>query len=76
MKITKKQLGELAKNLNASCVDRLTFEEANALNKSIIKKDVAISLGTYGVNAYLFQDEKTGQFYYISNRNTNLFIFL
>lgn len=35
MKITKKQLGELAKNLNASCVDRLTFEEANALNKLV-----------------------------------------
>lgn len=76
MKMSKKNLIELAKNLNAACIDGLTFEEANTLYKKILKKDVAFSQGAYGINSYLFEDKKTNKFYYISSRNANLFIFL
>lgn len=74
--MTKKELLKLANNLKATCIDKLTFDECNYLLKNIIKKDIAISIGTYGTNAYLFQDEKTNNFYYVSTRNNNLFMVL
>lgn len=35
---------------------------------------VGLSFGVYGMNAGLFQDMETGEFYVVRNRSTNLFI--
>lgn len=35
---------------------------------------IGLSFGVYGMNAGLFQDRETGEFYVVRNRSTNLFI--
>lgn len=74
--MNKKMLLELADNLQAQDITYLNFEDSNKLLHKIDKKDVAISRGVYGVNAYLFQDIKTSQFYVIKSRTSTLFQFL
>lgn len=47
---------------NAKDVDKMNLET------------VGLSFGVYGMNAGLFQDKETGDFYVVRNRSTNLFI--
>lgn len=35
---------------------------------------IGLSFGIYGINAGLFQDIETGEFYVVRNRSTNFFI--
>lgn len=73
MKTTKKELLSFAKNMNAEDITYNSFNETNKLLKNIIKKDVAFSVGIYGINAYLFMDEKTSKYYVITSRASVLF---
>lgn len=73
MKTTKKELLKYAKQVNAIDITTYSFEKTKDLLDSIVKKEVAYSVGTYGINAYLFKDEKD-TYYLISSRNTNLFM--
>lgn len=74
MKTSKKELLAYASTINAICIDKWSFEEIEALRKQeIYFNEIGYSRGVYGVNAYLFQGNKTKQYYLVSSRNSALF---
>lgn len=74
MKTSKKELLAYAKQVNAIDLNKYSFEEIEALRKSEeYLEEVAYSIGTYGVNAYLCKGHKTKQFYVVPSRSTTLF---
>ena len=70
-KYTQKQLRELVKMGMAQDITNYSFEQAHALYKHGITK-IGYSLGVYGCNGALFQDDHTGEYYAITARNTTL----
>ena len=75
MKTTKKQLVEFATSVNAIDLTNADGEEVNNIRKSDNIKEVSYAAGVYGVIAWLGVG-KSGQYYYIHARNTNLFIMM
>lgn len=73
MKTTKKQLVEFATSVNAIDLTNADSGEVNNIRKSDDIKDVSYAVGVYGVIAWLGVG-KSGKYYYIHARNTNLFI--
>lgn len=74
MKTSKKELLAYANSINAICIDKWSFEEIEALRKQeSYFNEVCYSRGVYGVNAYLFQGNKTKKYYLVSSRNSALF---
>lgn len=73
MKTTKKQLVEFATSVNAIDLTNADGEEVNNIRKNDNIKEVSYAVGVYGVIAWLGVG-KSGQYYYIHARNTNLFI--
>lgn len=74
MKTSKKELLSYAKNVNAICIDRWSFEEIETLRKEEnYFNEVAYSAGVYGITANLFQGNKTKKYYLVSSRNSVLF---
>lgn len=74
MKTSKKELLAYANSINAICIDQWSFEEIEALRKQeSYFNEVCYSRGVYGVNAYLFQGNKTKKYYLVSSRNSALF---
>ena len=64
----KKELVQLAKNLRAVSLE---YELANQLQEERKRLDlIAISYGTYGFNAKIWQDYESKQFYYIDSRTS------
>ena len=72
MKTTKKQLVEFATSVNAIDLTNADGEEVNNIRKSDNIKEVSYVVGVYGVIAWLGVG-KSGQYYYVHARNTNLF---
>ena len=72
MKTTKKQLVEFATSVNAIDLTNADGEEVNNIRKSDNIKEVSYAVGVYGVIAWLGVG-KSGQYYYVHARNTNLF---
>lgn len=72
MKTTKKQLVEFATSVNAIDLTNADSEEVNNIRKKEDIKEVSYAVGVYGVIAWLGIG-KSGQYYYIHARNTNLF---
>ena len=72
MKTTKKQLIDFATSVNAIDLTNADSEEVNNIRKSDDIKEVSYAVGVYGVIAWLGVG-KSGQYYYIHARNTNLF---
>ena len=75
MKTTKKQLVEFATSVNAIDLTNADSKEVNNIRKSDNIKEVSYAVGVYGVIAWLGVG-KSGQYYYIHARNTNLFIMM
>lgn len=73
MKTTKKELISFATSVNAIDLTNADSEEVNNIRKSDDIKEVSYAVGVYGVIAWLGVG-KSGQYYYIHARNTNLFI--
>lgn len=73
MKTTKKQLVEFATSMNAIDLTNVDSNEVNNIRKKEDIKDVSYAIGVYGVIAWLGVG-KSGKYYYIHARNTNLFI--
>lgn len=74
MKTSKRELLAYAKQVNAICIDKWSFEEIEALRKQeSYFNEVCYSKGVYGITAYLFQGNETKQFYVVSSRNSALF---
>lgn len=73
MKTTKKQLIEFATSVNAIDLTNADSEEVNNIRKSDDIKEVSFAVGVYGVIAWLGIG-RSGKYYYIHVRNTNLFI--
>ena len=73
MKTTKKQLVEFATSVNAIDLTNADSEEVNNTRNRDDIKEVSYAVGDYGVLAWLGVG-KSGQYYYIHARNTNLFI--
>lgn len=73
MKTTKKQLVEFATSMNAIDLTNVDSKEVNNIRKKEDIKDVSYAIGVYGVIAWLGVG-KSGEYYYIHARNTNLFI--
>lgn len=73
MKTTKKQLVEFATSVNAIDLTNADSEEVNNIRKSDDIKEVSVAVGVYGIIAWLGVG-KSGKYYYIHARNTNLFI--
>ena len=72
MKTTKKQLVEFATSVNAIDLTNADGEEVNNIRKSDNIKEVSYAVGVYGVIAWLGIG-RSGQYYYVHARNTNLF---
>ena len=68
----QKEIKQLVKHGNAEDV---TFDKSGIIEE--LQKNgyitLAISYGVYGMNAGLFQDNKTGKLYAITGRSANLF---
>lgn len=75
MKTTKKQLVEFATSVNAIDLTNADSEEVNNIRKSDDIKEVSYAVGVYGVIAWLGIG-RSGKYYYIHARNTNLFIIM
>lgn len=75
MKTTKKQLIEFATSVNAIDLTNANSKEVNNIRKSDNIKEVSYAVGIYGVIAWLGVG-KSGKYYYIHARNTNLFIMM
>lgn len=74
MKTSKRELLAYAKQVDAICIDQWSFEEIEALRKQeSYFNEVCYSRGVYGVNAYLFQGNKTKKYYLVSSRNSALY---
>lgn len=73
MKTTKKQIMQFATSVNAIDLTNADSEEVNNIRKSDDIKEVTYAVGTYGLIAWLGVG-KSGRYYYIHARNTNLFI--
>lgn len=70
-KYTQKHLRELVADGIAQDITRLSFGEADALYRQGITK-VGYSVGVYGCNGALFQDNHSGAYYAITARNSTL----
>ena len=74
MKTSKRELLAYASSINAINLNEYSFEEIEALRKNEeYLEEVAYSIGTYGVTAYLCQGHKTKQYYVVPSRSTTLF---
>lgn len=75
MKMTKKDVKNLAYKLSAVDVSHLGDKEARALyNRENCFNIFAYSVGTYGRSATLYQALPSGSFYYC-DRCSNMYIF-
>lgn len=75
MKTTKKELINFATSVNAIDLTNADSEEVNNIRKDEDIKEVSYAVGVYGVIAWLGVG-KSGKYYYIHTRNTNLFIIM
>jgi len=73
MKVNKKDILNMAKNLNAEDLTNASIEYINQTKeKEQYFEDVAHSLGVYGCNACIVKGHKTSKFYFVRARNRNL----
>ena len=71
VKTTQKALKRHVAAGIAQDITRFSFEETNALHQAHRLETVAISIGVYGPNGALLEDEN-GKLYAITARNTTL----
>lgn len=77
MILSKKQVIELSKTLDAEDITNYNSEEVNRLyNMEKGFTTVAYSVGTYGVNSYLCKGNTSDNVFIVKARNTNLFIIM
>lgn len=74
MKTSKKVILEYAERVNATNINKYSFEEIEKLRRNeVFFEEVAYSMGVYGINAYLFRGYKTKKYYIVPSRSTALF---
>ena len=71
MKTTKKEIKKIVESGNAMDITYASDIELKKLRKNGLKM-IVFSIGTYGINAALFED-KNGNKYAITARTSNLF---
>ena len=77
MILSRKQLIELSKTLDAKDITRYNSDEVNELyNIEGGFTTVAYSVGTYGINSCLCKGNTSDNMFVITARNTNLFIIM
>lgn len=77
MKMSRKQVIELSKTLDAKDITNYDSKEVNRLyNIERGFTTVAYSVGTYGVNSCLCKGNTSGNTFVITARNSNLFIII
>ena len=68
----KKTTRKAIRETYAMDITNYSFDQANDLMNAHTLRTVAMSLGVYGMNGALFQDEN-GELYKITARNSTLF---
>lgn len=77
MELTKKQVIELSKTLDADDITNYNSDEVNRLyNIERGFRTVAYSVGTYGINSCLCKGNTSDNMFIVTARNTNLFIIM
>lgn len=71
MKVTKKEIKKIVESGKAMDITYISDIELKKLKENDLEM-IAFSIGTYGINAALFED-KNGKKYAITARTSNLF---
>lgn len=73
MRIAKKEILKVAEFWNATNINECTDARLDEIRPYCV--EIAYSVGVYGINAMLWQDERNGDYYYAPVKSTKYYRF-
>lgn len=73
MKTTRKEILKAAEFWNAININECTTARLDEVRPYCV--EIAYSVGTYGITAMLWQDERNGDYYFTPSKSTNYYRF-